>query len=123
MVYYSPTAYENSELFAVRIVNMYKYLTNNFHEYDLFKQVLRSGTSIAANLAESEYAISKREFLFKKKIALKEANETRLWLRLLYKTGYIQKESFDSIYKDCNDIFWMLHSSVKTLQEEIDQIN
>lgn len=78
------TAKYKSKRFAVRIVNLYKYLCDNRKEYVLSKQVLRSGTSIGANLAEAESAMSKRDFLAKVYVALKECSETIYWLELLH---------------------------------------
>ena len=77
--------------FAVRIVNSNKYLNNEQKEYVLSKQLLRSGTSIGANVSEAERAQSKADFISKMSIALKEANETNYWLKLLYKTDYLSK--------------------------------
>ena len=77
--------------FAVRIVNLNKYLYNEQKEYVLSKQLLRSGTSIGANVSEAERAQSKADFISKMSIALKEANETNYWLKLLYKTDYLSK--------------------------------
>ena len=78
-----------SKKFAVRIVKLDEYLTAEKKEYVLSKQVLRSGTSIGANLAESECAVSKKDFLSKIYIALKECSETMYWIELLYETDYI----------------------------------
>ena len=108
---------EKSEEFALRIINLYKYLAEEHKEYVLSKQVLRSGTSIGANLAEAECAISRKDFTSKVYIALKECSETRFWLRLLYKSGYLDKKSFDSIYSDSEELIRMLSASTKTLTE------
>ena len=78
---------EKSEKFALRIIELYKYLREEKHEYIMSKQVMRSGTSVGANLAESEYAQSNADFVSKLSIALKEANETSYWLRLLKHSG------------------------------------
>lgn len=83
----------------------------------LSKQILRSGTSIGANLAEAECAISKKDFQAKVYIVLKECSETRFWLRLLYKSGYLNKKSFDSIYRGSDELIRMLSASTKTLME------
>ena len=103
-----------SEDFAVRIINLYKYLTETKKEFVMSKQVLRSGTGIGANLSESECAISKNDWLAKVYIALKETNETLYWLRLLIKTDFISRNEFDSIYADCEEIKRMLSASTKT---------
>lgn len=107
-----------SKRFAIRIVNLYKYLCDVKKEFVLSKQLLRSGTSIGANLAEAEYAVSKKDFMAKLYIALKECSETKYWLELLYETEYLSKEQFDSIYNDCEEIRKMLSSSTKTIKEE-----
>ena len=108
-----------SKRFAVRIVNLYKYLCDEKKEYVLSKQILRSGTSIGANLAESECAMSRKDFLSKIYIALKETNETLYWLELLYETGYLNEQSFSSIKADCEEIKKMLSSSTKTINSEL----
>ena len=94
--------------FAVRSVNLYKFLCNEKKEFVLSKQVLRSGTSLGANVAEAQKAQSRPDFNAKLNIALKEANETYYWLRLLYKTEYISDEAFISLEKDINEIISIL---------------
>lgn len=86
-----------SYLFAVRIVKMYQHLSSEKKEYVLSKQILRSGTSVGANVEEAIGGISKADFKAKMSIAYKEARETDYWLRLLNDTGYIETEAFDSI--------------------------
>lgn len=105
---------EKSKIFAVRIVNLYKYLNENKHEYVLSKQLLRSGTSIGANVREAHNSQSKKEFIAKMNISLKEASETEYWLELLHETNYLNTEEFQSIYKDCNEINKLLISILKT---------
>lgn len=105
---------EKAEAFAIRIIKLYKYLCKENKEYDLFRQLLRSGTSIGANVAEAESAISDRDFLAKMYIALKESNETLYWLRLLYKTSYYSDIEFKSIYADGEELKRMLTSITKT---------
>lgn len=85
-------------------------------EYILSKQILRSGTSIGANLAEAEYAISRKDFLSKQYIALKECSETRYWLDLLYEADYLDKKSYESIITDCDELIRMLSASTKTIK-------
>lgn len=104
-----------SKKFAVRIVNMYKYLRDDKKGYILSKQVLRSGTSIGANLAEAESAMSKRDFLSKVYVALKECSETLYWLELLHETGYLSNKMFLSIYDDCLELRRMLTATTKTI--------
>lgn len=108
-----------SKRFAVRIVRLYKYLCEEKKEYVLSKQVLRSGTSIGANLAESECAISNKDFLSKVYIALKECAETIYWLDLLYETEYLSKCEYESIKDDCEEIRKMLSSTTKTMNSKL----
>ena len=115
----SRTAKFKSRRFAVRIIRLYQHLCENKKEYVLSKQLLRSGTSIGANLAESECAISKKDFLSKIYIALKECNETLYWLDLLQETGYLEKAEYHSIKVDCEEIKRMLSSTTKTLVSSI----
>ena len=105
-----------SKRFALRIVNLYRYLRDEKKEYILSKQILRSGTSIGANLAEAEYAISRKDFLSKQYIALKECSETRYWLDLLYEADYLDKKSYESIITDCDELIRMLSASTKTIK-------
>ena len=104
---------EKSFEFSVRVVNLYKYLQYEKNEYVLSKQILRSGTSIGANVAEAQKAQSMADFNAKMNISLKEANETHYWLRLLYRTDFISKEAFDSIGKDVDEIISLLVSICK----------
>ena len=94
--------------FAVRTVNLYKFLRYEKNEHVLSKQVLRSGTSIGANVAEAQKAQSRPDFNAKLNIALKEANETYYWLRLLHRTEYITDDAFKSMEKDINEIISIL---------------
>ncbi|MBQ3215874.1 MAG: four helix bundle protein [Oscillospiraceae bacterium] len=108
---------EKSYRFAIRIINLYKHLRFNKKEFVLSKQILRSGTSIGANVAESQQAQSRADFLSKLNIALKETAETKYWLRLLVETDYITNSEFDSIFMDCVEIEKILSSIVKTTKE------
>ena len=99
--------------FAVRIVNLYKHLTQEKGEYVLAKQVLRSGTSIGANVSEAQKGQSKADFNAKMSIALKEAYESDYWLRLLYKTEYLSDKEFDSISSEIKEIIAILTSICK----------
>ncbi len=99
--------------FAVRIVNLYKYVTFEKKEYVLSKQMLRSGTSIGANICEAQKGQTKPDFNTKMNVALKEANETYYWLRLLYKTDYLSLEEFKSIEEDIKEIIAILTSICK----------
>lgn len=111
--------YDKSFQFAIRIINLYKYLVNNKKEYILSKQVLRSGTSIGANVKEALQAQSKRDYLSKMNIALKEASETDYWLKLLKETEYINNGS-DSLMKDCIELNKILISIVKTTKKQLE---
>ena len=91
---------DRSKTFALRIIRLYQYLCNEKHEYVLSKQVLRSGTSIGANIREACRGQSKPDFYAKLNISLKEADETAYWLELLHESDYISDEQFESIYAD-----------------------
>ena len=112
-------AREKSKKFAVRIVNLYKHLCEEKKEYVLSKQVLRSGTSIGANLAESEYAISEKDFLSKVYIALKESAETVFWLDLLFQTEYLTETEYNSINEEALELLKMLKATTKTLSQKL----
>ncbi|MDR0967927.1 MAG: four helix bundle protein [Rickettsiales bacterium] len=107
-----------SELFAIRIINLYKYLFDKKKEFILSKQILRSGTSIGANLVEAKFAISKKDFICKFHISIKECSETLYWLRLLKETGYLSQNEFDSIYSECEEILKILVTSIKTAKKK-----
>ena len=108
---------ERSFQFAIRIVNLYKYLQAEKKEYVLAKQLLRCGTSIGANVAESQQAQSRADFISKLNIALKEAYETNYWIRLLYETQYLSQEQYQSILTDCKELERLLISIIKTAKE------
>ena len=103
--------------FALRIVNLYKYLCDDKQEYVMSKQLLRSGTSIGANIAESEHAQSKSDFLSKLHISLKAANETKYWLTLLYKASYLSDNEYESIMKDLRVILGTLVNTIKKTKD------
>ena len=105
--------------FAVRIINLYKYLTKDKNEHILSKQLLRSGTSIGANVTESQQAQSMADFLSKINIALKEAVETKYWLKLLYKTDYITTVQFDSVESDLREVIGLLTAICKTTKNKM----
>ena len=107
--------------FAVRIVNLYKYLTNEKKEYVLSKQLLRCGTSIGANISESQKAQSLADFTTKMFVALKESNESEYWIKLLYKTEYIDENQFNSLNSDISELINILTSICKTSQEKLEQ--
>ena len=103
-----------SKQFAIRIIHLYQFLVDNKREHILSKQLLRSGTSIGANVKEAIRGQSKADFYAKMFIALKEASESEYWLELLQETGYIYDDDFDSIYSDCQEIIKILVSITKT---------
>ena len=110
---------EKSFKFAVKIVNLYKYLMEEKKEFVLSKQILRSGTSIGANVNEALQGQSKKDFLSKMNISLKECVETLYWIELLYETKYFDEETKQSIYTDCYELKKVLSSIVKTTKERI----
>ena len=104
--------------FAVRIVNVYKYLTQEHKEYVMSKQLLRCGTSIGANVSEAQRGQSKADFRAKMNIALKEANETNYWLRLLFRTNFLDETQFRSLEADIGEILGLLTAICKTADEK-----
>ena len=103
--------------FAVRIVNVYKHLTKEHKEFVLSKQLLRCGTSIGANVAEAQRGQSKADFRAKMSIALKEANETEYWLRLLFRTNYLCEAHFRSMEADIHSIISLLIAICRSADE------
>ena len=103
-----------SKDFEIRIVRAYKYLTAEKNEYIMSKQLLRSGTSIGANVKEGIRGQTKPDFYAKLNIALKEASEAEYWLEILYETDYIDKKLYESINSDCEEIIKLLVSITKT---------
>ena len=106
-------AYDKAYALAIRIVNAHKYLKNGKKEFVLSKQLLRSGTSIGANIAEANGSISDAEFFAKISIAYKECLETKYWLSLLKDTDYIEPKAFESIYQDTDEVAKILFSILK----------
>ena len=117
-MYLSKCLYESTMFFAKRIVNLSKYLRSNHKETTLSRQLLRSGTSIGANVAEAEQAQSRNDFSSKMNIALKETAETRYWIRLLFETGYLSEKESSSILSDCCEIERLLIAIVKSTKSE-----
>ena len=111
---------KKSEAFATRIVKLYQYLINEKHETVISKQIYRSGTSIGANVAESEHAQSGIDFTHKLSISLKEANETRYWLNTLHNSNYIDDTGFNSMKEDVEELIRILVSSIKTMKRKND---
>jgi four helix bundle protein len=108
---------DKSLSFAIRIVNLYKYLVAEKRETVMSKQLLRCGTSIGANVREAEQAQSRADFLSKQNIALKEANETEYWLELLMRTGFITQNEYESINNDCVELNKLLISIIKSTKQ------
>lgn len=110
---------EKSMDFAVRCVNLYKYLSQEKDEYIISKQLYRSGTSVGANIRESRNAQSTPDFINKLNIALKEADETQFWIELLYRTHYINESEYSSINNDIDEIISILTTSIKSNKRKI----
>ena len=108
---------QKSFQFAIRTVNLCKHLRGTKKEYTLSKQLLRSGTSIGANVAEAQQAQSRPDFISKLSIALKETSETKYWLKLLNATGYFNTPEYDSIFSDCVELEKLLVSIVRTTKQ------
>ena len=104
--------------FAVRSVKLYRYLNDEKHEHVMSKQLLRCGTSIGANVAEAQKGQSKADFHAKMNIALKEANETHYWLRLLHRTEYLTEKEFQSIEPEIKEIISILVSICKSTDKK-----
>ena len=111
------TIQEKSFQFAIRIVNLCRYLREEQKEFVLSKQLMRSGTSVGANVAEAQQAQSKADFVNKINIALKEAYETNYWIRLLYATQYLNEKEYKSIIADCSEMERLLIAITKTAKK------
>lgn len=107
-------AYDKASSFAMDMVNLYKQLTNHQKEFILSKQLIRSGTSIGANLSEAIGAISKADFSYKLSISYKECLETKYWITLLYETNYLNSEQYTKLYSDADELGKILYASIKT---------
>ena len=110
---------EKSKTFALRIIKLYKYLSFNKNETVMSHQVLRSGTSIGANIAEASGATSKKDFLAKVHISFRECSETKYWLEILHESEYLTDAEFQSIYDDCIELRKLLSSITKTTRINI----
>lgn len=111
--------YDKCVRFSLRIAKLYTFLTTEKREYVFSKQILRSGTSIGANLAEAQYGISKNDFLAKSYISLKETAETMYWLEVLHKGGFLSDSQFNSIHQDCEELKKLFMSITKKTRESI----
>lgn len=108
---------DKTKAFALRVIKLYKYLTDSYHISPVANQILKSGTGIGANVKEAIRAQSKPDFYSKMNIALKECSETEYWLELLHESDYINDEQFVSIYGDCKEIIKILMAITKTQKE------
>jgi four helix bundle protein len=111
-----------SENFADRIVKLYKFLVAK-KEYNMSDQILRSGTSIGANISEAGFSNSDKDFLSKLVIASKERSETSYWLKRLKAGGYITEKQYESMYNDCSEIGKMLTASIRTKKQKLGNTN
>ncbi len=111
--------YEIVSDFALRIVNLYKYLTDEKKEFVISKQLLRSGTSIGANVFEGKNGYSRDDFAYKMSIALKEAGESGFWIDLLHRAHYLDEKQYESLYQDWNRIYSVLVKIVKATKPQI----
>ena len=112
-------AKSKSIVFAKRIIHAYQYLCEDKKEFVLSKQLLRSGTSIGANIAEAQYGSSRKDFLNKIYIALKECAETLYWLELLASCNYLSDNEYKSLYADCEELRKILSSITKTTRDTL----
>ncbi len=110
-----------SKAFAIRIVKLSRYLTTRKREYVMSRQLLRSGTSIGANVREAIRGQTQADFASKMNIALKEASETEFWLELLHETDYLTEKEFRSIYRDCGELNRILTAIVKSMYQSREQ--
>ena len=108
---------DKSKAFALRIIRLYRFLCDEKHEYILSKQLLKSGTSIGANVREARRGQTKADFYAKLNISLKEADETEYWLELLHDSGYLDDSQFNSIYTDAEELIKMLTATTKTQKQ------
>ena len=102
--------------FAIKIVFTYKQICTNTKEFTLSRQLLRSGTSIGANIREAEYAQSNKDFIHKMSIALKESNETEYWLNILHDTGFLNAETHNELIAANTELLKMLTSTINTMK-------
>ena len=108
-----------SDVYSNRILKLYQYLTDVKHEFVFSKQIVRSGTSIGANIAESRNAQGEKDFINKLNIALKEADETEFWLKKLLHGDYITQYQYESMYQDNDEIVKILTKIIKTMKSKL----
>ncbi len=111
-------AYVKSRQFAISVISLYRHLSEERHEFIMSRQVLRSGTSIGANLAEARRAISRAEFLSKIYISLKECSETDYWLDILHETNFISDVEYIRLHNACEEIIRILTATTRTMSED-----
>ena len=119
----SNPAAEKSYAFALRIVQLRRYLREEKSEYDISKQILRSGTSIGANVEEALGGHSRKDFKHTLSISYKEARETHYWLRLLRDSDFINEDSAESLLNDCDELLKIIGSTLITLNKDNDERN
>lgn len=110
---------EKCMAFALRTMELYKYLTVDHKEFVISKQILRSGTAVGALHRESECAESKQDFIHKLSIAQKECNETIYWLELLYKSDYLEEKLYQSLAQDADEIYRIIVASIRTTKKSL----
>ena len=110
---------DKSFQFALKIVKLYTFLSEQKREYVMSKQLLRSGTSIGANIREAQNAQSKADFIHKLSISQKECDETLYWLELLHQSDFLEEKEFTTIHGDANELLKMLRSSILTTKQNI----
>lgn len=111
--------YNKGKAFAIRIVRLKQWICKETKEYSLADQILRSGTSIGANISEAVDAVSDRDFINKLNISLKECSETKFWLDILMETNLINRAIYESMMEDCNELYALLTSIIKTMNNKI----
>lgn len=109
---------QKSEAFALKIIDLYKFLVNERKEFVISKQILRSATSIGANIVESEYAESPNDFVHKLTIAQKETSETLYWLRLLGKSQQISDTYYKALYNDCQELLRIITAIILSMKSK-----
>ena len=110
---------EKSKAFALRIIRLARYLNGEKRETVLCRQILRSGTSVGANIREASRGQSRADFYTKLTIALKEADETAYWLELLHESEYIPTKAYDSLYADCQELIRLLTAITRTIRKDL----
>lgn len=110
---------EKSFQFAVRIVKLHVHLIKDLKQFDISSQILRSGTSIGANIEEAMGGVSRKDFIYKLSISYKEARETKYWLRLLQESGLLKKDECESLLKDCEELLKLLYSIINTSKKNV----